>query len=466
MSRSPKQNRRRKPRSDEGRQGETSPPFRLSRRSGLILAAVVGLAVGSVIAGQFAPAEPPSPVTDLGASTASAAAVNASGQTSSPTLSVAESEAATDGSAGEAAPLRVQDVIDASHIDPGKSELVGTELIQELESGEHAVFTLLPELQAAAEEALTKRPMPYGAVAAIDPKTGAVLALASHHSAPPGPTPLALAATQPAASIFKVITAAALVEGEGVPASHVECVRGGRRGIDREVLRPDKKRDTLCVSLGEALARSTNTAFARLADRNLDRAELSEWAQRFGFARPIPFLWPIEPSKADFPDTRVERAAAAAGFHHTTMSPLHAALIAATIANGGATPEPQIVSRVEVDGLTTYRMAPRPLWRAVSPATADAVTGMMELTTSKGTAAKYRKRASSAVRSMRIAAKTGSLSSKCVDGKRRHNSWLVAFAPADDPQIALATLVVNDPKWHVKAPQVAFEVLDAYFAMK
>jgi len=93
------------------------------------------------------------------------------------------------------------------------------------------------------------------------------------------------------------------------------------------------------------------------------------------------------------------------------------------------------------------------------------VTQMMLQTVSNGSAYKsfHDQRGRGFLPDISIAAKTGTLTRH---EENRHYTWLVAFAPANDPEIAVAALVVNTPKWRIKAPDLARDVLRAYFAQK
>ena len=126
---------------------------------------------------------------------------------------------------------------------------------------------------------------------------------------------------------------------------------------------------------------------------------------------------------------------------------------------------PHLVERIEREGIEIYSAETKNIGKAISESTARELTKMMTKTTAKGTGAKYFNKRHKILKGIDVAGKTGSLSST-IGGKRRHNSWFVAYAPADDPEIALAALVVNDPKWRIKGTYLGREVLEAYFLNK
>jgi cell division protein FtsI/penicillin-binding protein 2 len=322
-----------------------------------------------------------------------------------------------------------------------------------------ATLTLEPRIQAKLERFLSNGRVPWGAAVMIEPKTGRILAMAEHSRKEPDARGLALRALAPAASIFKIVTSAALLQ-QGISADEEVCFHGGRHRLQPSLLRDDPRRDRKCASLADALGKSTNVVFAKLASRGLSSDLLRTEASRFLFNTEIPFAWQVEPSRADIPDDDFELAETAAGFGPVRLSPLHGALIGAMVANGGAFVAPRIIE--SADGVQLRSAEPRQL---IEPAIASELARMMRTTVTEGTARRtfsrdYRS-SRSPLHGIEVAGKTGSLADK---SPYRDYSWFVGFAPMDDPQVAIAVVVVNERLWHVRATQVAREGLAAYFA--
>src|SRR5207237_3940467 len=105
--------------------------------------------------------------------------------------------------------------------------------------------------------------------------------------------------------------------------------------------------DRRCLSLSMALAKSANVVFAKMAAKHLDADGLRKEAERFLFNRPI-FDQPVEQSSANIPDSGFDFAKSAAGFGQVKLSPMHAALIAAAVGNGGVAEAPSLID--EIDG--------------------------------------------------------------------------------------------------------------------
>lgn len=427
-----------------------APRQPMSRKSRMALAVVAGLGLGLGVCAQI--------WAETGHGVARADGVPLAISPSTPMSTVEPVEAPKPVAA---APTRESDVVPPEALDVSRAKIVDGRYVIDLADGRRVTLTLLPALQQRAEQVLQKYDVPVGALVAVDPRTGAVLALADHSAEKPG-RHLALEATQPAASVFKVVTAAALVEGEGIAPDHKVCYHGGRSGISKEHVVDNPRYDTACVTLTRALGKSTNPVFAKLADRHLEHAELQLWAERFGFGMKIPFALPVEPSRAELPTDRVKYAASAAGFYGTKLSPLHGALFMAALGNEGRMMEPRIVDRVERGGVVIYEARPQELRRVVSPETARTVSKMMVATTTEGTAAKYFRKADPSLDGVAIGGKTGSLSSTD-GGVRHHNSWFVALAPAEKPEIAIAAVVVNSGAWRIKGTHLGRAALETFF---
>jgi len=356
-----------------------------------------------------------------------------------------------------AAPLR--------GFDPLSNRLEGDHYVSDLPNGRRAELTLDARLQAAATKVLRDYEVPYGALVAIEPSTGRVLAYVSYSSANPDAGDLARDPSPPAASVFKVVTGSALID-RGIEPGERVCYSGGAHRLQERDLADDPVHDKSCATLTEALGSSINSIFAKLADRSLPGGTLERYAEAFGFGHALPFDAPTRPSPAEVPTDRLERARTAAGFWHMHMSPLHGALIAATLANGGAMPRPAMVRRVlDAQGKPIYDHAPSTFRSVVSRATARTVGHMMTETVAHGTSrsAFHDPKGLPFLPGITVAGKTGSLSS---ESPYRAYSWFIGFAPEDKPRIALAALVVNTPKWRIKSSYLAREALRSYLMRK
>jgi cell division protein FtsI/penicillin-binding protein 2 len=350
-------------------------------------------------------------------------------------------------------------------LDPLRHRVEDGSLVADLEDGSTALLSLDPGLQRAMHDLFARYEVPWASLVAIEPATGRVLAYVSHSSADPDAGDLVRATSAPAASVFKVVTAAALLDAGVRPGTRV-CYHGGGRRLVAEHLEENPRLDTACATFEDAMGSSINAIFARLADRYLDPATLSRYAAAFGFGEAPPFDVPTAPSAIDVPTDRLEFARTAAGFWHSHMSPLHGALIAATIANDGWMPRATMVDAViDPEGRAVYEQRPRIHRRVIGRLTARALNRMMQRTVTHGTARRafHDERGNPFLPGIAVAGKTGTLSS---DRPYRGYTWWVGFAPADAPTIAVAVLVINRPEWRIKASVVAREALRHWLVVR
>jgi cell division protein FtsI/penicillin-binding protein 2 len=359
--------------------------------------------------------------------------------------------------------------------------------------GRTAHLTLDPELQRIAGQVLSVHHVPEAAVVLEDVATGRLLVYASHIESG-APRDLCTEATAPSASVFKIVTAAALVEDAHLGPDTKQCYSGGgEQRITAGDLVDDPQHDRWCVTLASAVGRSINTAIARLAKEHLSPPQLEAMARRFGYGQSVPFDVPVQASALHVPPEPLEFARTAAGFWNTSLSPLQAAEISAIVARHGEAIRPSVVARVTApDGtvLWTATESP-PSRRAIAPETAEQLAVMMEHTVTEGTSWHAFHDASGVafLPGISVAGKTGTLTDA---ETQRYYTWFTGFAPSRPqelarsrpktessdsppgqvavgqgaPQVAIAVLVVNGPTWQVKANLVARDVLRAYFALR
>jgi cell division protein FtsI/penicillin-binding protein 2 len=345
-------------------------------------------------------------------------------------------------------------------------EIGATEVTAPAADKRTAHLSLDPDLMSTTRRLFKKREVPEGAVVMMDLQSGRLLIYAG--TSKDGTRDVCAEAKAPAASTFKIITGAALVERAGLGPDTKQCYAGGLHGITMRDLVEDEKRDRWCATLTNAMGRSLNAVFARLALTHLDPAGLTATAKSFGFGAPVPFDLPVEPSAVSIPDDDLEFARSAAGFWNTTLSPLQGMMLASIVAMRGQVMQPVLVNSVtDEEGDVLYRApaAPRTIRQAIKPETADALRTMMNETVDNGTAHStfFDRRGSSYLPGIQVSSKTGTLTSPKTQA---FYTWLVGFAPAEKPEVAFAVLVTNGPKWRTKAPFLAREVLRAYFASR
>ncbi|HEY7045092.1 MAG TPA: penicillin-binding protein 2 [Nocardioidaceae bacterium] len=337
-------------------------------------------------------------------------------------------------------------------------DLVGNEQPK----GGSVLLTIDPKAQRAALDGLQDLTRQFGptkgAVVALDPTTGAILAMVTQPSYDPNliashdPTKARRAfnavvnapdqrglnrgaqSIYPPGSTFKLVTSAAALSNGYTPDS---TVKGGT------VFDLPQSSDTIhnengsdCggsqITLRHALEVSCNVAFADLGVK-LGAQTLQEQAEKFGFNDDVldelPAATSVFPTDLDEPQT----ALSAIGQYDVAASPLQMALVGAGIANGGAVMKPYIVQQVRSPDLDVLREAdPQVLHQAVSASVASELTQMMVDVVQSGTGTNTQ------IPGVTVAGKTGTANSA---EDRAPYAWMVSFAPADDPQVAVAVIV-------------------------
>ena len=340
------------------------------------------------------------------------------------------------------------------------------------EQGDDVRTTISSQLQKAARDALGSE---RGSIVAIDPNTGEIRAMWSNPSFDPTPlasfdgkeskrhweslnptspdSPLVNAAATrgyPPGSTFKVVTtAAALQSGRYKPDTvfpdpqALEPCEGERQTGDpclpltNEDLTNYTKQTCAGgqIDLFNALRVSCDTTFAIIG---LDiPSDVESMAEGMGFNEPLPFDVRTDPSQ--YPHLRDEeaplRAYAAIGQGDVNATTLQMALVAATVARGGEVPRPRLVREViDQSGRVVRKFDPEVLGQAMSADVARAVTEMMVAVVNNGTGL------SAQIPGVSVAGKTGT--SQTVKGENPH-TWFIAFAPANDPKLAVAVIVEN-----------------------
>jgi cell division protein FtsI/penicillin-binding protein 2 len=333
-----------------------------------------------------------------------------------------------------------------------------------LPDGGTVVYAIDQELQQRVEKVLRTSRVPYGVFVAIEPKSGKILAMVAHSETDPTWEPSSYFNSYPMASLFKIVTAAAALEQKKVSPETVFAFRGKLTSENPRLwdVKPGKHNQEM--PLASAMGKSVNPVFGRLASDVVGRDSIVSYAARFGFNQTLLPGTCVKPSSAGIPQNDSELKLMGAGLcHEVKISPLHAASMMAAIANNGVMMLPALAHEIKNSrGDTVFIQKNVPLRNLVTPATAVQLTRMLATSVNSGTSRKafHDRRGRARLASLNIAAKTGSINGNDPVG---HYSWFAAYAPTDDPQIALAALVINKPKWKIKAAYVGEQALEAFF---
>ena len=320
-------------------------------------------------------------------------------------------------------------------------------------------FTLQPKLQKYAETLISEASAPHAAIVAMEPFTGKILAIAGRSSSLDN---AALHSGYRAASLFKIITSAAALERSQLEPNSPIRYRGGTYTLNKWNFKPSSQRDNRVMSFQTALAKSCNPAFARIALGYLDHETVEHYLDRFHFNDEIPFELPTEPSAAHVPDGEYDFARTAAGFGEVYISPIHAATLMSSVANGGMLPQPTIVDRILNNrGTEVSHMDSEVIARVLQPSTAFTLMNMMEATTTEGTSRReFFVGKKPRLPNVRVAGKTGTLRGKVPAGI---NNWFIGAAPIEDPSLVVAVVVVDPNRVTTKASRLARKLIEHQF---
>lgn len=328
-------------------------------------------------------------------------------------------------------------------------------------------YTLDERMQSQADKLLKQYRPDYGAIVLMDATTGRILALSSYQKDDPKAPNLALRASYPAASVFKIITASAAVEKAGISPYHSIHFNGANYTLYKKNVMTDKvNRWTRKITLKDAFARSINTAFGRLSLEALEPADLLDFANRFMFNQEIPTDFAVEQGFAHVPTEKsYELTQVASGFNRINrISPVQGAMIAAAVVNDGKMLVPYIVDQMKnPEGDVFYKGEPLEKGYIMTAESAANMRKMMEQTIIGGTS---RKSFRQLVRDRRfkeieMGGKTGHLTG---DNPKGRVDWFVGYATDEDNRkLAVAAITVNKKFWTVKSSYIGQYMFRSYF---
>lgn len=345
------------------------------------------------------------------------------------------------------------------------------------EPGNSVQLTIDSRIQRAAEQALAGR---VGAIVALDPRNGAVLAWASAPTFDNTNIQAAIEAANASGgadtsmydratlalytpgSTFKVLTLASALEN-GLATLDTTYDSPGRMEIGGADVVSIGERGHGTISLAKAFALSSNTVFGQVAD-GLGAEKLVATARAFGYGQQLGLDFTTAASVMPNPEEMTEWELAWAGAGqpvgqgHTPgpqATVMQNALMAATIANNGIAMNPYVVSQILApDGTVLKTTRGRSLGQAVSSGTAEQVKQAMLDVVQNGTGS------AAAIAGVKVAGKTGTAETNNANA----NSTFVGFAPYDTPTVAIAVVIEQNAKGEESAAAVGGQVLRAALA--
>ena len=329
-------------------------------------------------------------------------------------------------------------------------------------------YTFDPRVHQSMANVYIKYQPDFACFVAIDVETGAILNLTSFikSKADEKIDNLVMRSNYPAASVFKMITAAAgLDTGKLTPSTVIPFNGKGTSLYKKQVLSHKDNKWTRRPTFKESFAKSMNPVFGQVGIFKLGAEKLNDYASKFGFGGVLQSDFNLAPSTVnlDF-DSKFEIAEAASGYTtDITLSPIHAAQMAAIVANDGKMVVPYMVESVaDIDGKLLYKKQHSEQTKVISHKAAKDLRSLMQETTRIGSARNSFKGLSryKVYKDMKIGGKTGSLTG--FSPKGRHD-WFVGYAEKDGHKVAYASLIINKDKWYVRSAYVARQFIYHYY---
>ncbi|QJC21143.1 penicillin-binding transpeptidase domain-containing protein [Arcanobacterium buesumense] len=366
----------------------------------------------------------------------------------------------------------------------GSDSTLFTQRIEQLITGRQpqggaVSLTIDPQVQQAAWDALGDQ---RGAVVAIEPATGKILALVSK----PTYDPNLLAARDgasandswnnlnndprrplinralggdlyPPGSVFKIVTAAAMIENLGLTADSLVDAPASFTppGTTHEIFNPYKQQcgdGSGQVPFATAVAESCNTPFA-IGGTQVGAEKMVAMATAFGFNQDLTVPLAVTPSKFPYPDDTAALAMDSFGQRDVNVSPLQMAMVSAAVANHGTLMKPYLVDQTMTADLGVLsETQPTQFSTPISSTTADILRSMMIGVVNNGTGA------NAGLSNVQIAGKTGTAE---IGSDGEAHAWFIGFDATESPKVALAVLVESGQSGAKVAAPIAKEVFNA-----
>lgn len=331
-------------------------------------------------------------------------------------------------------------------------------------------YTFNEELEDYIKKQLSLYRPDYTSVVVMDNETGHILAAVDYsRKQKVFGRDLAFTNTHPAASIFKVITAADLLENTHVRTDSEFHFTGRSTTLYKHQLTQPNSRHRWIrtINFKKAFAASNNVIFGRVAIENLTPVGLKKMSEKFGFNKKLVEGVNLSPSVFNLAKDQYNLAEYSSGLNRQTlMSPVHGAVIGSIIANGGILRYPVVIKSLE--GHDDQKVIYPPLKKdevVLTPATAEEMKELFSATITNGTARSSFRRSKYLLEKLEIGGKTGSLTGGEPFGKR---DWFVSYAKSiedkSDKGISISVMIVNQKKWYIKSPLLAKNIMEYYYS--
>ena len=338
-------------------------------------------------------------------------------------------------------------------------------------SGNNLYLTINHKLQAKAKELLAGK---TGAVIAINPKTGEILAMVSKPDFDPNEKnllqnwkdlvdaedspflPRTIQGLYAPGSTFKIVISSSAIENG---MENLTLDDSGSIVIDGQEISNYNRKAHGIINLKDALTLSSNTFFSQLGVK-LGNKNLKYITDKMGMNKSIPFQIPVKSSLFPYESmSKSDMAAVGIGQGKILVSPLHMALITSSIANNGVMMKPILVNKaISSNGNIVETWNPDAMNKVMQPETAQKVKKMMIDVVNKGTGKKAK------LRGINVAGKTGTAENELTTKENdKEHAWFVGFAPAENPKIVTVVILeYNGSTGGTAAAPVARDLMESY----
>ncbi|HVJ65889.1 MAG TPA: penicillin-binding transpeptidase domain-containing protein [Bdellovibrionota bacterium] len=328
-------------------------------------------------------------------------------------------------------------------------------------------YTIDQESQDYARKIFSQWKPDYGALAVMDAHTGAILTLVSYTSEAGFNSNLIANNEFPAASVFKIVTATAAIDQRLMTPDTVIPFNGRGTTLYRSnVMSTNTNRWTRYPSLRKAFGQSVNTVFGKMGIFYVGSQKMAHYAELFGFNQHFKSDLPLPFGTTGLPtDDEWSVVEAASGFTASnTLSPVHGAMLAASIVNNGEMMAPYVVYSLKDKntGAQLYESVPELVSRTMRPQTALSMRELMKETILSGTGRKsfrtfsrHRK-----LQDVMVGAKSGTLDSENPKGRC---DWFVGYSQRGQQKLAFAAVTVHEKFWRVKSSTIIKDYLSHYY---
>jgi len=321
-----------------------------------------------------------------------------------------------------------------------------------------------PVLQKYIIDHIDKKNSKQFGFIAIDPVSGRILSMVSYDRDNQEAN-TCLVSDFPAASLFKIITAAAAIEKCGFNSNTPLTFNGNKYTLYKNQLRERVNKHSNKVTFEKSFADSINPVFGKLGKNRLGRTTLEHYANTFGFNQAFNFEIPLQHSTMIIGEDPYCWAEIACGFNKKTMiSPLHSALVVSSIVNKGKLIEPTVIDTISKDNIVLYRRTSQDLPSIIEPQTAETLKKMMNRTISSGTASKSFRgfKKDKILSGLKIGGKTGSINN---NSQRIKYDWFTGFAEEKNgsKKIVICVIVVHQDYIGIRAARYSRLAIKEFF---